>query len=66
MKNWIILIAVDGVRTGEVGPFDAECVADMYVDGYLKPAMPNSTFTILELTSPQKMFEMLGELTQSL
>lgn len=61
MRKWIILITVNGDRTGEVGPFDAECVADMYVEGYLKPAMPEAIFLILELTSPQAMFEALGE-----
>jgi hypothetical protein len=59
-QNWMIEITVDGCITGRVGPFDAECVADMYCAGYLEPAMPNAKFLITDLDDPEKLWKSIG------
>ena len=58
---YIILIAQGGIQINIVGPFESEFMAQMYLDGYLRKAMPNYIFGIRSLTSPQAMFEFLKE-----
>lgn len=60
MSYYIIIIKVDNKRIGIVGPFDAECVADMYVDRFLAKWMPNATFTVEKLISPERMYMAIG------
>ena len=58
---WVIMIRNEGVEIDQVGPFDAECVADMFCAGFLEPAMPECKFHITELASPQSIWESLGK-----
>ncbi len=61
--KWMIEITVDGTVTGRVGPFDAECMADMYCAGYLEPAMPAAKFLITDLDDPETVWKRLGSPT---
>lgn len=60
-KFYIIEIKIDGTVSGHVGPFDAECVADMYCDTYLVPNMPAATFQIIELTNPGWLVDVMQD-----
>lgn len=57
--NYIITVKVDNEVTGRIGPFDAECVADMYIDYHLIKSMPSATFCVEQLTSPSEMLNIL-------
>jgi hypothetical protein len=59
-RYYLVEIKVDGIVTGRVGPFDAECVADMYCSAHLEPAFPDATFYITDMDSPASFLNVLA------